>query len=83
MFWCADWWMGKLPTSIGVCGPALVTLAGRFSKHRLAAVKEMHTPAGKHKLLVTQFPEWVPKEILEVAQKLTEKEAASQLAFLL
>jgi hypothetical protein len=63
--------------------PALVTLAGRFSKHRLAAVKEVHTPAGKHKLLVTPFPEWVPKEILEVAQKLTEKEAASQLAFLL
>ncbi len=63
--------------------PALVTLAGRFSKHRLAAVKEVHTPAGKHKLLVTPFPEWVPKEILEVAQRLTEKEAASQLAFLL
>jgi hypothetical protein len=43
----------------------------------------VHTPAGKHKLLVTPFPEWVPKEILEVAQKLTEKEAASQLVFLL
>lgn len=61
--------------------PALVRLAGRFSKHRLAAVKEVHTPTGKHKLLVTPFPEWVPKEILRVAQKLTEKEAASQLAF--
>src|SRR5258705_4283189 len=60
--------------------PALVRLAGRFSKHRLAAVREVHTAAGKHKLLVTPFPEWVPKEILEVAQKLTEKEAALQLA---
>jgi hypothetical protein len=57
-------------------------LAGRFSKHRLAAVKETHTPAGKHKLLITPFPEWVPKEVLRVARKLTEKEAASQLAFL-
>lgn len=63
--------------------PALVRLAGRFSKHRLAAVKETHTPTGKHKLLVTAFPKWAPKEVLRAAQKLTEKEAASQLAFLL
>jgi hypothetical protein len=60
--------------------PALVRLAGRFSKHRLAAVKETHTPAGKHKLLITPFPKWVPKEVLRAAQKLTEKEAASKLA---
>jgi hypothetical protein len=63
--------------------PALVSLAGRFSKQRLAAIKETHTPAGKHKLLVTPFPKWVPNEVLRAAQKLTEKEAASQLAFLL
>lgn len=62
--------------------PALVALAGRFSKERLAAVKETHTPAGKHKLLVTPFPNWVPNEVRRVARKLTEKEAASQLAFL-
>ena len=59
--------------------PALVRLAGRFSRHRLAAVKEVHTPADKHKLLITLFPEWVPKEVLRVAQKLSEKKAASQL----
>jgi len=63
--------------------PALVRLAGRFPKQRLAAVKEAHTPAGKHKLLVTPFPKWVPKEILGAAQKLSEEEAASQLAVLL
>ena len=63
--------------------PALVRLAVRFSKHRLAAVKEAHTPAGRHKLLVTPFPEWVPTEVLRVAQRLTEKEATSQLAFFL
>jgi hypothetical protein len=61
--------------------PALVKLAARFSKHRLAAVKEKHTPTGKHKLLVTAFPKWVPKEVRGLAQKLPEKEAASQLAF--
>jgi hypothetical protein len=60
--------------------PALVRLADRFSKPRLAAVKEVHTLAGKHKLLVTPFPKWVPKEVRQVAQKLTEKKAASQLA---
>ena len=63
--------------------PALVRLAGRFSKHRLAAVKETHTSAGKHKLVVIPFPKWVPKKVLRAAQKLTEKQAAAQLAFLL
>ena len=60
--------------------PALVKLAGRFPEHRLAAVKEVHTIAGKHKLLITPFPKWVPREILSAAKTLTEKEAASQLA---
>jgi hypothetical protein len=63
--------------------PALVRSAGRFSKHRVAAVKETHTSAGKHRLVVTPFPKWVPNEVLRAAQKLTEKEAASQLGFLL
>src|ERR1700687_2041092 len=62
--------------------PALVRSAVRFSKQGLAAVRETPTPAGKHKLLVTPFPKWVPNEILRAAQKLSEKEAASQLAFL-
>jgi len=62
--------------------PVLVSLAGRFSKQRLAAVKEVHTPPGKHKLLVTPFPDWVPKEVLRRAQQLIGKKAASQLALL-
>jgi hypothetical protein len=28
---------------------------GRFSNKSLAAIKEVHTPAGKHKLLITPF----------------------------
>ena len=63
--------------------PALVSLAGRFSRQRLAAVKEVHTRAGKHELLVTPFPDWVPNEVLRTARQLTKKEAASQLAPLL
>src|SRR6266568_4251406 len=35
--------------------PALVSFAGRFPRQRLAALKEVHTPAGKHELLVTPF----------------------------
>jgi hypothetical protein len=33
--------------------------------------------------VVAQFPKWVPKKVLRAAEKLTEKEAAAQLAFLL
>jgi hypothetical protein len=50
--------------------PALVFLAGRFSKKSLAAIKEVHTPAGKHKLLVTPFPDWVPKDVLRALMSL-------------
>ncbi|MBI4626875.1 MAG: hypothetical protein HY736_27095 [Verrucomicrobia bacterium] len=63
--------------------PTLVALAARFSKPRLAALQEVHTPAGKHKLLVTPFPDWVPNEVRRAAQKHSEKEAAAQLALLL
>jgi hypothetical protein len=63
--------------------PALVVLAGRFSRNRLAAIKEVHTPAGRHKLLVTPFPDWVPKEVLRTARGLEEPQAASQLAAIL
>jgi len=46
-------------------------------------LNEVHTPAGKHKLWVTPFPDWVPNEVLQAAQKFTKKEAASQLALVL
>ena len=63
--------------------PALVLLAGRFSKKNLAAIKEIHTPAGKHKVVMTPFPDWVPKEVLRAARGLQEQEATSQLAAIL
>ena len=63
--------------------PALVSLAERFSKQRLSALNEVHMPVGKHKLLVTPFPDWVPDDVLRAAQKLTAKEAASLLALVL
>ncbi len=63
--------------------PALVLLAGRFSRKSLAAIKEVHTPAGKHKLVVTPFPDWVPKEVQRAARELKEPQATSQLAAIL
>ena len=63
--------------------PALVLLAGRFSRKSLAAIKEVHTPAGKHKLLVIPFPDWVPKEAQRAARELKEPKATSQLAAIL
>jgi hypothetical protein len=63
--------------------PALISLAARFPKQRLAALKEVHTPAGKHKLLISPFPDWVPSKVQKAAHKLTEKKSVSQLACLL
>src|SRR5437667_9859436 len=57
--------------------PALVSLAGRFSRQRLSALKEVHTPAGKHKLLVTPFRAWVHNEVLQSGPRPTENGAAS------
>jgi hypothetical protein len=63
--------------------PALVLLADRFPRKSLAAIKEVHTSAGKHKLLLTPFPDWVPKEVLRAAHQLKEQQATSQLAAVL
>jgi hypothetical protein len=63
--------------------PALTKLADEFSKQRLAAVKETHTPSGKHKIAVTPFAKWVPKEVMTTADRLTEQKAAEQLVVLL
>ena len=60
--------------------PALVRLAQRFSRARLAAVTEVHTAAGRHEVHVTQFPKWVPKNVLAAAKQLTEQVALSQLS---
>ena len=40
--------------------PALVRVANRFPKERLAAVDEEHTASGAHRTIEIPFPEWVP-----------------------
>ena len=63
--------------------PALVVLARRFSRQKLAAIKEVHAATGRHKILITPFPNWVPEPVLLAARKLKEQEATSQLAAIL
>jgi hypothetical protein len=59
--------------------PALVRLAKRFPRVRLDAVAELHTATGRHQVVATKFPNWVPREVLLAARQLTEQEALSQL----
>ena len=43
--------------------PALVNLHDQFRARELAAIREIHTDQGKHKLHVTDFPKWVPRRL--------------------
>ena len=58
--------------------PALVRLQGSLGPECLAAIREVHSSAGKHELQVTPFPDWVPAGVAEKAGRLTVAEAASQ-----
>ncbi len=57
--------------------PALVRLAGRWPKERLAAVRQVHTPTGKHEVIETPFPKWVPDEVMKRSRRLDEDAAVS------
>ena len=59
--------------------PALVRLAGLCDADRLAAIREVHMPSGKHEMHATVYPGWVPEDVKRAAKELTEKEAASLL----
>jgi hypothetical protein len=59
--------------------PALVKLASRFPKARLAKVWNEHTPSGAHRARRIPFPKWVPPETIAAAERLSAQEAASLL----
>jgi hypothetical protein len=59
--------------------PALVRLAGRFDADRLAAIQDVHTPAGRHQVNVKAFMEWVPEDVAQAAARLTDEGATSLL----
>ena len=54
--------------------PALVRLATRIGKARLARVWSEHTPSGAHRLRREPFPRWVPADVLKQAAALTEQD---------
>lgn len=59
--------------------PALVRLAGGFPKDRLAAIREVHTAQGRHAIVKTPFPRWVPAAVMKRARGLGEAEACAAL----
>lgn len=62
--------------------PALVRLSSRLGPERLAKVWSEHTRTGAHVLKRVPFPDWVPSEVLQQAERLSEEQAQGQLAML-
>jgi hypothetical protein len=60
--------------------PALVKLASRFPKARLAKVWDEHTPSGAHRSRREAFPVWVPGDVMRQAEKLPLAEAEAILS---
>ena len=59
--------------------PALVRLADRFSRSALARLDERHTESGRHIIVNTPFPQWVPSEVSAKAAAMTEDAAERRL----
>jgi hypothetical protein len=59
--------------------PALVRMADRFHADQLAQIREEHTATGKHVNHTVAFPQWVPREVVAQAQRLSEQEAKALL----
>jgi hypothetical protein len=60
--------------------PALVKLAGRFQKGRLAKVWNEHTKSGAHRARKSAFPRWVPGDVMREAKALSVPEAEALLS---
>jgi hypothetical protein len=54
-------------------------MAANFEPGRLVQVRQEHTPSGRHVNHETPFPKWVPQEILEASQTLSEAQARRML----
>ena len=63
--------------------PALVKLASRFPRARLAKVWDEHTPSGAHRSRRLAFPAWVPADVARQAKTLAVSEAEAALSPLL
>jgi hypothetical protein len=65
-----------------VC-PALIKLAPRFRKERLAKVWDEHTKTGAHRSRQVPFPNWVPADVMKEAETLSTSEAERILSAVL
>jgi hypothetical protein len=62
--------------------PALVRMAANFKPEQLAQVRQEHTSSGRHVNHETPFPKWVPQDILEASQSVSEAQAGRMLGVL-
>lgn len=58
--------------------PALARLSATLPRRGLAAIREEHTESGRHRVRVTPYPRWVPKEVLRRAGKMSRDDAAAR-----
>lgn len=59
--------------------PAIVRLANFLDKKTLAAFREEHTQSGAHRLRTIPFARWVPSDVRQAADNISEEEARRQL----
>jgi hypothetical protein len=59
--------------------PALARFEKKFDPARLSAIREVHTPQGKHEMTAVAFSRWLPPDVLAAAASLTVGEAAKML----
>ena len=57
--------------------PAMIRLVRIVGAHRLAAIRELHTTSGAHRVYRTPVQRWMPTSVRAEAAKLTTAEARS------
>ncbi|HEY6940191.1 hypothetical protein [Dokdonella sp.] len=62
--------------------PALVRLADRFPRERLARLREVHGDDGRHRVEEVTFPNWLDAATLAAGRRLGEAAAREALAAL-
>ena len=60
--------------------PHLVRAANHFTPYQIAQVREEHTSSGKHVKHEVLFPDWVPVDVTQEAERLSEQEAIAPFA---
>lgn len=54
---------------------ALVKVAEDLPPSSLASVRELHGAKGRHEVVETQFPDWVPEEVVAEAKRMSREGA--------